>query len=38
VDGSPIIDIKPYSKNYLQVEGLKVPDWMEQIHRELELD
>jgi len=37
VDGSPIIDIKPYSKSYLQVDGLTVPDWMAQIHRELEL-
>jgi tRNA-Thr(GGU) m(6)t(6)A37 methyltransferase TsaA len=35
VDGSPIIDLKPYSRNYLQVEGLKVPAWMEQIHREM---
>ena len=36
VDGSPIIDIKPYSPGYLQVEGLKVPAWMEQIHDELQ--
>ncbi len=38
VDGSPIIDIKPYSRSYLQVENLSVPAWMEQIHRELEGD
>jgi len=38
VDGSPIIDVKPYSKNYLQVEGLKMPSWMEQLHRELEIE
>jgi len=37
VDGSPIIDIKPYSKNYLQVESLKMPAWMEQIHQEMEI-
>ncbi len=36
VDGSPIIDVKPYSKSYLMVDKLKMPDWMEQIHRELE--
>ncbi len=36
VDGSPIIDIKPYSKHYYQVENPTVPAWMEQIHRELE--
>ena len=35
MDGSPIIDIKPYSKSYLMVDKLKMPDWMEQIHREL---
>jgi tRNA-Thr(GGU) m(6)t(6)A37 methyltransferase TsaA len=37
-DGSPIIDVKPYSKSYLMVDELKMPDWMEQIHRELETD
>lgn len=36
VDGSPLIDIKPYSKAYLQVENLRVPAWMAQIHREIE--
>ncbi|MFO7714472.1 tRNA (N6-threonylcarbamoyladenosine(37)-N6)-methyltransferase TrmO [Desulfosarcina sp.] len=36
VDGSPIIDVKPYSKSYLQVENLIMPAWMEQIHREVE--
>ena len=36
LDGSPIVDVKPYSKSYLQVDNLKVADWMEQIHRELE--
>jgi tRNA-Thr(GGU) m(6)t(6)A37 methyltransferase TsaA len=38
VDGSPIIDVKPYSKSYLLVDGLKMPAWMEQLHRELESD
>jgi tRNA-Thr(GGU) m(6)t(6)A37 methyltransferase TsaA len=38
VDGSPIIDVKPYSKSYLTVDQLKMPAWMEQIHRELETD
>ncbi len=36
VDGSPIIDIKPYSKHYYRIENPAVPAWMEQIHRELE--
>ncbi|AQU99637.1 MULTISPECIES: tRNA (N6-threonylcarbamoyladenosine(37)-N6)-methyltransferase TrmO [Desulfococcus] len=38
VDGSPIIDIKPYSKSYLRAENLRVPAWMDRIHRELEDD
>ena len=36
VDGSPIIDVKPYSRNYLQVDNLRSPEWMEQINREIE--
>lgn len=35
VDGSPIIDIKPYSEHYYGVEKSTVPEWMEQIHREM---
>ena len=35
VDGSPIIDIKPYSKHYYGAENPTVPDWMAQIQREL---
>ncbi len=35
VDGSPIIDLKPYSKSYLTVKDLTVPAWMEQINKEL---
>jgi tRNA-Thr(GGU) m(6)t(6)A37 methyltransferase TsaA len=38
VNGSPIIDIKPYSRNYYGAENPVVPAWMEQIHRELEMD
>ncbi len=37
VDGSPIIDIKPYSKSYLQIEGYKMPDWMAQLYKEMEI-
>ena len=35
VDQSPVLDIKPYSRHYMQVEGLKPADWMERIEREL---
>jgi tRNA-Thr(GGU) m(6)t(6)A37 methyltransferase TsaA len=38
VDGSPIVDIKPYVQSYYGVESPTVPDWMAQIHRELEMD
>lgn len=38
VDGSPIIDIKPYSQSYMVIESLKSPDWMEQIRSELDED
>jgi len=36
VDGSPVIDIKPYNPGYLRVEDPVVPDWMEGITRELD--
>ena len=36
VDGSPVIDIKPFHQSYMQVKGLKSPAWMEQINKELQ--
>jgi len=38
VDGSPIVDIKPYSKSYYGVDNPAVPEWMLQIQRDLEID
>jgi tRNA-Thr(GGU) m(6)t(6)A37 methyltransferase TsaA len=38
VDGSPIIDLKPYSASYYRVDKPTVPAWLEQIHRDLEVD
>ena len=35
VDGSPVIDIKPYNPIYFRVGTVKIPPWMEQLHREL---
>ncbi|MBN1382340.1 MAG: tRNA (N6-threonylcarbamoyladenosine(37)-N6)-methyltransferase TrmO [Deltaproteobacteria bacterium] len=35
LDGSLIIDLKPYSTNYYGAENPTVPDWMAQIQREL---
>jgi tRNA-Thr(GGU) m(6)t(6)A37 methyltransferase TsaA len=36
VNGSPLIDIKPYVEAYHGVENPKVPEWMRQIHKDLE--
>ncbi len=38
VDGSPIIDIKPYVQPYYGAGKPTVPEWMVQIHRELGID
>lgn len=38
VDGSPIIDIKPYTWPYYGVDNPKVPEWMIRIHKELGID
>jgi tRNA-Thr(GGU) m(6)t(6)A37 methyltransferase TsaA len=35
VDGSPIIDIKPYNPSYYHVGTVKIAAWLEQIHRDL---
>lgn len=31
IDGSPVIDIKPYVSEFYPREGIRVPGWMEQI-------
>lgn len=38
VDGSPILDIKPYVQPHCGVERATVPAWMEQIHKDLGID
>ncbi len=35
VDGSPVIDIKPYVSSYYGAENSMVPEWMIRIHEEL---
>ena len=35
VDGSPLIDIKPYTPYYYSARDVKVSEWMAQIEREL---
>ena len=37
VDGSPIIDVKPYVQPYYGAENPRIPEWMAQIHRELKI-
>lgn len=36
VDGSPIVDIKPYNPSFSAVKDIKVADWMEKIHQEMQ--
>ncbi len=38
VDGSPIIDLKPYVTPYYGADNPTVPDWMLQLHRQLDMD
>jgi tRNA-Thr(GGU) m(6)t(6)A37 methyltransferase TsaA len=35
VDGSPVVDIKPYVKDSYPQEGVRVPDWMERLQNEV---
>jgi len=34
LDGSPIVDVKPYNPSYYATDNVKVADWMERIYRE----
>lgn len=34
VDGTPLVDIKPYNPGYYAVQDVRVPDWMAQFLRE----
>jgi len=34
VDGSPIVDIKPYNPRYYRVESPAVPEWMSNLQGE----
>lgn len=35
IDGSPVIDIKPFNPSYYPIGAVQIPPWMEQLHREL---
>jgi len=34
LDGSPLLDIKPYLPYREELKDLKMPDWMRQVHRQ----
>jgi tRNA (adenine37-N6)-methyltransferase len=38
IDGSPVIDIKPYVKNWHSQQEVRTPDWMQQIMKEFDGD
>lgn len=33
LDGSPVLDIKPYTKHHDSAKGVTEPEWMERVHR-----
>ncbi|MCK4456435.1 MAG: tRNA (N6-threonylcarbamoyladenosine(37)-N6)-methyltransferase TrmO [Thermoplasmata archaeon] len=33
LDGSPVLDIKPYTKHHDSAMGVTEPEWMERVHR-----
>jgi len=36
VNGSPVIDIKPYTASCCGAENATVPEWMAQLHRQMD--
>ncbi len=38
VDGSPILDLKPYNPNYYRIDHPEIPEWMQRLHREIEAE
>jgi tRNA-Thr(GGU) m(6)t(6)A37 methyltransferase TsaA len=38
VDGSPVLDIKPYNPGYYRIEDPEVPEWMSSLYQRLEDD
>jgi len=36
VDGSPVVDIKPYVKDFYPQNGVRIPDWMEYLQNEVD--
>lgn len=38
IDGTPVLDIKPYNPSYFPTEEVKIAPWLEQIHRDIAAD
>jgi len=36
VDGSPVLDVKPYVRGYHAIDEAVVPQWMERLRQEME--
>jgi len=36
VDGSPVLDVKPYVRGYHVIDEAVVPQWMERLRQEME--
>ena len=35
IDGSPVLDIKPYVKDFYPQEAVLIPQWMRQLQEEV---
>jgi len=35
VDGSPVVDIKPYVKDFYPQDRVLIPEWMQRLQREV---
>ena len=38
IDGSPVIDIKPYVREFYPQKDVRIPEWMKRLMREVEAD
>ena len=38
VDGSPVVDIKPYVKDFYPQASVCIPEWMQQLQEEVRKD
>jgi tRNA-Thr(GGU) m(6)t(6)A37 methyltransferase TsaA len=38
VDGSPVVDIKPYVRDFYPQDGVHIPEWMQQLQEEVARD